>query len=59
LQQLCEALDRMERGVYGRCVHCHRPIKRDVMNKSPLALMCPHCAGDTDRGARMASLEDP
>ena len=58
LQQLCEALDRMERGVFGRCMHCQRPIKRDVMNKSPLALVCLKCAGDTGQQECMPMLKD-
>ena len=43
LQQLREALERMDNGTYGSCVICGRAIARSIMMKSPLALLCSSC----------------
>lgn len=43
LQQLREALERMDSGTYGACVICGRAISRSIMMKSPLALLCGSC----------------
>jgi len=43
LQQLREALERMDNGTYGSCVICGRTIPRAVMMKSPLSLLCGSC----------------
>ena len=43
LQQLREALERMDNGTYGACVICGRAIAHSIMMKSPLALLCGSC----------------
>jgi DnaK suppressor protein len=40
LAEIDAALDRMERGVYGQCVTCARPIPEDRLDVLPMA---PHC----------------
>jgi RNA polymerase-binding transcription factor DksA len=39
------ALARMDRGVYGRCEACQRPIPRDRLKALPYARYCVACAG--------------
>jgi RNA polymerase-binding transcription factor DksA len=39
------ALDRLERGTYGTCARCHRPIPADRLDALPTARTCVGCAG--------------
>ena len=39
-----EALDRIEQGVYGKCVDCDGAIPKARLNAIPYASMCVRCA---------------
>ncbi|WP_282947549.1 TraR/DksA family transcriptional regulator [Cellulomonas endometrii] len=39
------ALDRLERGTYGTCTRCRRPIPADRLEALPTARTCVGCAG--------------
>lgn len=39
------ALDRLERGTYGICARCHRPIATERLRALPTARTCVACAG--------------
>jgi RNA polymerase-binding transcription factor DksA len=41
--QVAEAIDRLARGVYGRCVACGRPIPPARLQALPFALRCVPC----------------
>ena len=43
LQEFREALDRLDRGTFGHCVLCSRPIPGRVLRRSPLTLLCEGC----------------
>lgn len=43
LAEIDAALDRMERGVYGQCVICARPIPEDRLDVLPMAPQCMAC----------------
>ncbi len=43
LAEIDAALDRMERGVYGQCVTCARPIPEDRLDVLPMAPQCMPC----------------
>jgi RNA polymerase-binding transcription factor DksA len=43
LAEIDAALDRMERGVYGQCVTCARPIPEDRLDVLPMAPQCLPC----------------
>jgi DnaK suppressor protein len=44
LEQVNEALDRMERGTFGRCVECEEPIAKPRLEAIPYARHCIRCA---------------
>lgn len=44
LREVLDALDRIERGTYGRCENCHRPISRERLEALPYARYCIRCA---------------
>jgi DnaK suppressor protein len=44
LEQVNEALDRMERGEFGRCVECEEPIAKPRLEAIPYARHCIRCA---------------
>jgi RNA polymerase-binding transcription factor DksA len=43
LGEIDAALDRIARGVYGRCVSCARPIPEDRLDVLPMAAQCMLC----------------
>jgi len=43
LAEIDAALDRMERGVYGQCLSCARPIPEDRLDALPMAPRCMPC----------------
>jgi RNA polymerase-binding transcription factor DksA len=45
--QVKEALQRIQRGTYGRGAHCNRPIEIDRLRRSPWTDRCSGCARDT------------
>ena len=38
------ALARIERGTFGLCITCERPIERDRLDHAPLTEECERCA---------------
>lgn len=44
------ALERIERGTFGLCIACERPIERRRIDTDPLADRCIACAGGLCNG---------
>jgi DnaK suppressor protein len=47
-----EALKRIERGTYGLCADCGRPIPEGRLDARPEAARCVACQSKRDRGRR-------
>ena len=52
LQQIDNALDRINKGTYGRCVKCGKEIPQERLEVLPYALMCVNCASAQERKNR-------
>ena len=52
LQQIDNALDRINQGTYGRCVKCGKEIPQERLQVLPYALMCITCASAQERKNR-------
>lgn len=54
LEQINEALARIDEGQYGVCADCLRPIEADRLVVRPYSTLCMGCQGrhDRDKGAR-------
>ena len=52
LQQIDNALDRINQGTYGRCVKCGKEIPQERLEVLPYALMCITCASAQERKNR-------
>ena len=52
LQQIDNALDRINQGTYGRCVKCGKEIPQERLKVLPYALMCITCASAQERKNR-------
>ena len=52
LQQIDNALDRINQGTYGRCVKCGKEIPQERLEVLPYALMCVTCASAQERKNR-------
>lgn len=50
LQQINEALERIEDETYGVCEHCGEPIQPKRLEAVPWALLCVHCQGLQEKG---------
>lgn len=46
---ITQALDRMDRGVYGICENCHQPIPADRLVALPFASLCIQCQEERDQ----------
>src|SRR4051812_30413122 len=51
LREINDALDRIERGTFGRCENCHREIPRERLEALPYARYCILCARLIQGGA--------
>jgi DnaK suppressor protein len=51
LERVVTALQRLERGDYGRCADCGVDIPFDRLRAEPWALCCVDCAGARERSA--------
>jgi len=51
IQQISEALLRIEDGSYGLCIHCDNPIKRKRLEAVPWASYCIECQDLKEKGA--------
>jgi len=45
LQKVISALEKIDRGTYGRCDACGRPIKKARLKALPFATLCLECQG--------------
>lgn len=52
LQQIDNALDRINQNIYGRCLKCGKEIPQERLEVLPYALMCITCASDEERKNR-------
>ena len=52
LQQIDNALDRINQNKYGRCVKCGKEIPHERLEVLPYALMCINCASAEERRNR-------
>ena len=50
LEQINEALGRMEKGTYGQCVECDEPISKPRLQAIPYARHCIRCARKLEGG---------
>ena len=50
LQEINEALDRIDRGVYGMCEECGEPIARERLELLPYTRYCVACAKKLESG---------
>ena len=46
LQEIHAALERIERGIYGRCEDCQADLEEDRIQRSPWSRRCAPCAGE-------------
>ena len=52
LQQIDNALDRINQKTYGRCIKCGKEIPQERLEVLPYALMCITCASEEERKNR-------
>lgn len=50
LEQINEALDRVERGTFGQCAECGEPISKPRLQAIPYARHCIRCARKLEGG---------
>ena len=50
LELIDEALERIEAGVYGNCVHCGEPVQEKRLEAVPWARHCLRCQDLQERG---------
>jgi RNA polymerase-binding protein DksA len=50
LEQVNQALARMEAGTYGTCANCGRPISPARLEARPFSIYCIDCQQLADRG---------
>ena len=53
LQDIEDALDRIENETYGLCVQCEKPISRERLEIVPYALLCISCQSDQEKLSRI------
>lgn len=51
LEEVNDALARIEQGTFGRCENCHRPITKERLEALPYARYCIRCARKLQGGA--------
>jgi RNA polymerase-binding protein DksA len=51
LRRIEAALERLDRGAYGRCKQCGRPISATRLNAMPFAARCHGCEHERERAA--------
>jgi len=51
-RQVLDALDRLDAGVYGRCVVCGAALPADRLEARPEAARCMTCQSRTEAGSR-------
>jgi DnaK suppressor protein len=53
LEEVDEALARLDRGEYGDCIDCGKPIPKKRLDILPFAKRCLKCEGAKEQAARM------
>lgn len=53
VEEIDEALARMDAGTYGRCVDCDEPIIAERLEAVPAAPTCLRCKADRERGGAL------
>jgi DnaK suppressor protein len=53
LQDIEDALDRIENETYGLCVQCEKPISRERLEIVPYTLLCISCQSDQEKLSRI------
>ena len=48
LHEIHAALERIERGIYGRCDACQGPVQDEILAERPWVRSCSGCAGAED-----------
>jgi DnaK suppressor protein len=51
LAEIDAALDRIEKGTFGRCENCHRQISKERLEALPYTRYCVRCAREFQRSA--------
>jgi hypothetical protein len=49
LREIHSALERIERGIYGRCEDCQAPVEEDRLELLPWERLCAPCRGEEAR----------
>jgi RNA polymerase-binding protein DksA len=49
LEQISRALERLESGTYGQCLHCGQAIALERLQVAPSAELCIHCQEKQER----------
>ncbi len=49
LRQVTQALERIDAGVYGICLHCAEPIARARLEAQPYASLCVDCQSAAEK----------
>ncbi|MBN2103180.1 TraR/DksA C4-type zinc finger protein [bacterium] len=52
MQDIIEALERIEAGTFGMCVECGQKINRDRLEAMPYAIFCVQCKSDLEKITR-------
>jgi RNA polymerase-binding transcription factor len=58
-RQVSEALERIETGTYGVCLHCGETITEKRLTALPWAALCLNCQEAADSGATEHAIEPP
>lgn len=53
LEEIDAALQRVDRGTYGICLTCEKPIPRKRLEILPFAKRCLKCEGDKERASKL------
>jgi RNA polymerase-binding transcription factor DksA len=56
LEEVAQALERIERGTFGRCESCAREIRRERLRAVPLSRLCVVCARKMEGGQEPGNL---
>jgi len=59
LAEIHQALERIERGIYGRCESCSGSIEEDRLQSQPWVRDCTTCASETDTDSADVSVDAP
>jgi len=51
LDEIAAALDRLDKGTFGKCEECHKEIPRERLKALPYARFCVECARKMERGS--------